>query len=398
MLTRKRVILSAAQKRELCEKKERNSSLSNVELAQQYKVGKSTITDILKEKERWLAISESQEHIKKFRGPKWPQLENALGLWVDNALNTRQDIDGNILKMKASHFARQFSIEDFHHSEGWLGGFKKRHGLRQFKKQGEAASAPSAESIENDRRALQQLLTAYNPEDIWNGDETGLFWKMEPSRVLARTPLSGHKKEKSRVTIFCAVNATGTEKMTLTFIHQYKTPRAMKNINYKNLPVYYFWNKKAWMQVSIFNEILLKLNGIMKRKNRKIIFLIDNAPVHIILDETQEKLDCIDVKFLPPNTTTKLQPCDAGIIHSFKCHYKRLFIQNRINAYDDVQDGIVKEIADYSIFDALQNAADAWSMVSSQTISNCWKKTGILPPNHEIEETLEDYDSIFSDR
>ncbi|GES93225.1 tigger transposable element-derived protein 6-like [Rhizophagus clarus] len=113
------------------------------------------------------------------------------------------------------------------------------------------------------------------------------------------------------------------------------------------------------MQVSIFNEILLKLNEIMKQKNWKIIFLIDNTPVHIILDETQEKLDCIDVKFLPPNTTTKLQLCDAGIIHLFKCHYKRLFIQNRINAYDDVQDGIVEGIADYTIFDALQNAADA---------------------------------------
>ena len=128
------------------------------------------------------------------------------------------------------------------------------------------------------------------------------------------------------------------------------------------------------MQVSIFNEVLLKLNGIMKRRNRKIIFLVDNAPVHLILDETKRKLDSIDVKFLPPNTTTKLQPCDANIINSFKCHYKRLFVQNRINAYDDMQDGIVEELADYTIYDALQNAAEAWNMVTPQTISNCWKK------------------------
>src|SRR5437762_5026420 len=164
MSTKKRTILIAEQKRELCETKENEPNLSNVALAQKYNIGKSTVTDILNEKERWLAISGDQGKIKKFRGPKWPQLENALGLWVDNALNTRQDIDGNILKMKASHFARQFSIEDFHHSEGWLGGFKKRHGLRQFKKQGEAASAPSAESIERDRLALQQLLAPYNPK------------------------------------------------------------------------------------------------------------------------------------------------------------------------------------------------------------------------------------------
>src|ERR1044072_8437557 len=122
------------------------------------------------------------------------------------------------------------------------------------------------------------------------------------------------------------------------------------------------------MQVSIFNEVLLKLNNIMKRKNRRIILLIDNAPVHLILDETQEKLDSVDVKFLPPNTTTELQPCDARIIHSFKCHYKRLFIQNRINVYDDMQDNIVQELTDYTIYDALQNAAETWSTVSSQTI------------------------------
>ncbi|GBC17233.2 tigger transposable element-derived protein 6-like [Rhizophagus irregularis DAOM 181602=DAOM 197198] len=349
LTTRKRTILSAAQKREICEIKEREPNLSNVSLAQRYNIGKSTVTDILSEKERWLAISGDQGSIKKFRRPKWPQLEQALGLWVDNALNTRQDIDGNILKVKAAFFAERFSIEDFHQSEGWLTGFKKRHGLQQFKEQGEASSAPSVESIENDRLALQDFLKSYNQEDIWNADETGLFWKMEPSKVLARGPISGHKKKKSWVTIFCAVNATGTEKMALSFIHKHKTPRAMKNLNYKNLPVYYFWNKKSWMQVSIFNEILLKLNEKMRRKRRKIVLLVDNAPVHLILDETKEKLDSINVKFLPPNTTTALQPCDAEIIHSFKYHYKRLFIQNRIEAYDNVQDGFVEKLADYNI-------------------------------------------------
>ncbi|CAB4388719.1 unnamed protein product [Rhizophagus irregularis] len=270
MSAKKRTILTAEQKREICEIKEKRPHTSNVYLAQKYNIGKSTVTDILNEKERWLTISEEQRKIKKFRGPKWPLLENALSLLVDNALNTKQDIDGNIIKIKANFFANKFSIEYFHQSEGWLGGFKKRHGLRQFKKQGEASSAPSAESLEIDRLALQQFLESYNPENIWNGDETGLFWKMEPSRVLAHGPIS-------------------------------------------------------------------------------------------------------------------------GIIHSFKCHYKRLFVQNRIDAYDNVQDGFVKELANYSIYDALQNSAEAWSMVSSQTISNCWKKTG---PNNE---DIFDDDLIFDD-
>ncbi|CAJ0823324.1 13560_t:CDS:2, partial [Entrophospora sp. SA101] len=73
--------LSAAQKRELCEVKKNNPSLSNVELARQYNIGKATVTDILSEKERWLAITIEQDNLKKFRGPKWPLLERALNIW-----------------------------------------------------------------------------------------------------------------------------------------------------------------------------------------------------------------------------------------------------------------------------------------------------------------------------
>ena len=48
----------------------------------------------------------------------------------------------------------------------------------------------------------------------------------------------------------------------------------MKILNYNNLPIYYYWNKSVWMQISIFNEILLTLN-------KNINLLIDNAPLHM---------------------------------------------------------------------------------------------------------------------
>ena len=51
-MSRKRVILSAAQKCKICETKENNPNISNVSLAQEYRIEKLTITDILKEKER----------------------------------------------------------------------------------------------------------------------------------------------------------------------------------------------------------------------------------------------------------------------------------------------------------------------------------------------------------
>jgi hypothetical protein len=44
-----------------------------------------------------------------------------------------------------------------------------------------------------------------HPEDIWNGDETGLFWKMKPFRVLARTPIYRVIRKKNLVLQYFAV-------------------------------------------------------------------------------------------------------------------------------------------------------------------------------------------------
>ncbi|CAG8634933.1 12733_t:CDS:2, partial [Cetraspora pellucida] len=75
-------ILSAAQKHKICQVKEINPNIKNVDLATNYQVGKSTIMDILKEKDRWLAImTKEEDKIKKFHRPKWPNLEEALGFW-----------------------------------------------------------------------------------------------------------------------------------------------------------------------------------------------------------------------------------------------------------------------------------------------------------------------------
>ena len=146
------------------------------------------------------------------------------------------------------------------------------------------------------------------------------FGRWDPACTLATGPLSG-KKNKECVTLLLACSLTG-EKLPAVFVHKYKQPKCLHGINHNSLPVWYNWNKKSWMQISIFNNWLERFDREIRRCQRNILLLLDNAPVHLILDETKEKLDSIDVKFLPPNTITKLQPCDTSIIYSFKCHYK----------------------------------------------------------------------------
>jgi hypothetical protein len=114
-------------------------------------------------------------------------------------------------------------------------------------------------------------------------------------------------------------NATGDEKLPLVFVHKYETPRALRGIDKATLPVWYYWNKKGWMQRSIFNHFLQRFNEQMRHAQRNIILLLDNASSHNA--ETIQNLSNIYVHFLPPNTTSCLQPIDQGIGYSLKVNF-----------------------------------------------------------------------------
>jgi hypothetical protein len=82
---------------------------------------------------------------------------------------------------------------------------------------------------------------------------------MEPSRTLSDRKLSGHKANKSRVAVLLITNVNGSEKLRPVVIHKYQTPRPLCNINKSNLPVDYYWNGKAYMQVSVHFVIITNL-------------------------------------------------------------------------------------------------------------------------------------------
>ncbi|GBB98864.1 hypothetical protein RclHR1_33430001 [Rhizophagus clarus] len=142
------------------------------------------------------------------------------------------------------------------------------------------------------------------------------------------------------------------------------------------------------MQVSVWNDYLTKLDKRMRLQNRKILLLVDNAPVHVI--DENVRLTNVTVHFLLPNTTAHLQPCDAGIIKSFKAQYRKLIVRNRIEAYEISQE-LNKGVTPINICDAINFSKEAWDFVSQRTIVNCWRHTGILPQD-EIDEGEENED------
>ena len=68
--------------------------------------------------------------------------------------------------------------------------------------------------------AIREVSQSYNPEDIFNMDETGYFWKMVLDRSLSTERESGQKADKARITAAFTCNATGTRKLPIWFIDE----------------------------------------------------------------------------------------------------------------------------------------------------------------------------------
>lgn len=71
--------------------------------------------------------------------------------------------------------------KEFVYSNGWLARFKSRHEISSLFVSGESNSVNPqflAEAIVK----LNGILSEYAPENVYNFDETGLFYKLVPSR------------------------------------------------------------------------------------------------------------------------------------------------------------------------------------------------------------------------
>lgn len=78
----------------------------------------------------------------------------------------------------------------------------------------------------------------YSPKDIFNGDETGLFYRMLPTKsfVAKGETCVGGKMSKERLTIFVCANMEGTFEKPIVIGKAWK-PRCFKNLNRDSLPV-----------------------------------------------------------------------------------------------------------------------------------------------------------------
>ncbi|KAL4135374.1 hypothetical protein QTP88_006988 [Uroleucon formosanum] len=301
---------------------------------------------------------------KRKREGKDPEVDKALNEWFSAVAERGARISGSMLEQKAEFFAEK-------------NGHKK-------------SSADTNGVNEWSLAKLPEILKKFSSQDIYNADETGLFYRATPNGSLCykRETLEGSKKAMDRITVLCCCNIAGTDKKKLLIIEKFVKPRCFKNIKITKLPVYYLVNKNVRMTREIFTSWLKDWDKELGKQSRKMLLIVDNAGPHPKLIDLKN----IALEFLPPNTTSLVQPLDMGIIKNLKIHYRGLLVTYILKAIEDnlvTSSTCAIDISSkINIQEAIQCVADSWRKVSFVTIQHCFAHCGFRPlinlPIHPI--------------
>lgn len=125
-------------------------------------------------------------------------------------------ISGSILPEKAREISQSLGDEfsEVKASNGCLEKFRKRHKISHRFIRGESLSVDVTVPNAWIQR-IPNITDNYDPYNIFNCDETGLFYKVMSDKSLAinKEYSKGGKKSKDRISVLLCVNATGEEKL-----------------------------------------------------------------------------------------------------------------------------------------------------------------------------------------
>uniref|UniRef100_A0A3B3QH75 HTH CENPB-type domain-containing protein n=1 Tax=Paramormyrops kingsleyae TaxID=1676925 RepID=A0A3B3QH75_9TELE len=198
---------------------------------------------------------------------------------------------------------------DFKASLGWLDRFKKRHNIVFKAICGESAAVQQKQVDSWLKTKMRTLLDTYEARNIFNADETGVFWKFLPDKTL---PLTWMKAKNSL------------------------------------LPCDYDGQSRAWITGDLFSAWVKKWDRKFQAEKRKVALIVDNCRAH------------------PDVPGVKLQPMDQGIIQVLKVYYRKMLMRQYLLPDEK------KAQYTPSLLDAMNFLRSAWNNVKKETITNCW--------------------------
>jgi len=375
--------------------KDYKSGKSVMVIARQSGMSHSTIATILKNKNKVTEAAKGSASFKATRLTKIREgpiscMEKLLMTWIEDQTQNGIPLSTMTITTKAKSLfvmlkekaGPDYNVE-FTASSGWFQRFKNRFSLHKMSSESASADVKAAEEfLEN----LDNLIVEENylPEQIFNMDETSLIWKWMPERTFFHKEaksVPGFKAFKDRITVLLGGNVAGYKLKPFVIWHS-ENPKAFKHINKHTLPVYYRSNKKSWMTQLLFQDALLNCYASEMEKycleNNipfKILLILDSAPGRPpFIGDLHPNIKLV---FLPPHTTSLIQPMDQGVKETFKAYYLRRTFAQAIAATgeEDTEETLMQFWKDYNIYDCIKNLAWAWGDVTKEYMNGIWKNT-----------------------
>ncbi len=249
-----------------------------------------------------------------------PKINEAVYLWFYLLKNRGVLTSGPIIKEKTEFFSRKFPDENkgFISGEDWLHRWKTFYNIYQLNMNCEKLFSYEVKvMLYCDKLADTIFDNCYYKNQIFNTEETSLKYKIFPSKtsaVKADGKILGAKKGKGYVTVLTYANASESFRLPLLVIGKSAKPRALKNYDFRLSPVVYKSQKSAWMDGCstfsrlVFEEFVSRVKKFVWKSG-----LPEKAPLLVYTPShpATTLLQCEGIiKFLPPKTTSILQPMD----------------------------------------------------------------------------------------
>lgn len=413
----RRMRLTLGQKREVVDLAA-SKKFTHRELAEQFNVGRTTITNICRQEELIRTETDSADALKKKRKTTkfsydMRVLDECLHKWRMEVKVSNPDIriTGTVLQQKAMELALKIQHEPFANlpekvrqalakftaSNGWLDGYRMRFG--SFSSKVVAGDHGVIKNVDTQTRLreLHHSLAGVELQDIWTASEFAVIHK--PSSPLAppdpSLPLSvaGEFGSNGRYTLSLMVSAAG-EKFDVQVIGVERVPVLPDGVDAQQAYSIQYCHSKTGCQVAHTTVAYLKaLNALAKARKRTFRVILDSAVPHVkaamILDSQGDQrtffvYDHLQLYFLPPNfKPPRFHPCHLGIIQAFKARFRYEMVETLFANYRQVM--LSQDVGGFHPVRYLHTRnVFHWFHVALQSldthlIQNCWVNSGLLP-------------------
>ena len=264
--------------------------------------------------------------VKRSLKPAFPEIEAEVKRFIQYARLQRLPVTKSQIQAMALKAARDNGNAQFKASNGWVEKFLRRARIQRscelHGKGGTQIPVGTQERMEE----IRSTLAKYDLKNIYNMDESGLFYRMGPSRsyLLASenrseirvTELQRHKHRLSLV--FC-VNADASHSFPISFIGKSKNPICLRGTEFSHLKKNYWSQDNGWMDTKGFIHWIQKwYEAVKKNSSGPWCLVMDNCGGHDVPIE----LEGVEIVFLPSKTTAIHQLFDLGLIAHSKIRYR----------------------------------------------------------------------------